>query len=211
MSNKRVAKLLERARHPGTPAPEAEACREKAEELRDQLAEADLGELAVLANKFHDEVEDAGRVMGLAAWKAGQTLLTAKEACEHGEWEHWLGANFQATPRTARRYMRVASNWTRMSDLAEVSINQALEAIMNDPSKRKRGKRGGKRTPAQKVVRRINCCLDDFNVIADAVEKDEDDDDGVAGAARACGEGLVELRDGLTKLLQDLGLEVAEF
>ncbi len=131
-SRDKIEKLVERAEHEGTPPAEAAACREKVKAIRqkprtlvvqpptpEDLEEADLGELAVIANKFHEQAE-AGIANTLnAAWSAGQTLLTAKERCEHGEWGHWVEANFHGTKRTAQRYMRLASKrhacriWTR--------------------------------------------------------------------------------------------------
>jgi hypothetical protein len=79
------------------------------EEAEVDLDSADLGELAVMANKFHDEVQAAGNSMLVAAWNAGQTLLTAKELCGHGEWLPWLEANFHGSQRTARRYVTCAA------------------------------------------------------------------------------------------------------
>jgi hypothetical protein len=46
----------------------------------------------------------------------------------HGEWLPWLEANFDADPRTAQTYMRLAANATRVSHLGSVREAVALLA-----------------------------------------------------------------------------------
>lgn len=84
-------------------------------------------ELAELANKEHALAWESGESMVEHAWNAGQYLLQAKEQVRHSEWTGWLEANFEATTRTARRYMQIAKR-TRVSVLEEDSIRKALPA-----------------------------------------------------------------------------------
>jgi hypothetical protein len=219
-SAEKVQKLLERAKHPATPGPEAEACREKAEKLRAELAEMDRGEMGVLAAKLHREIQAAGETMSEKAWMAGEVLLCVKEACEHGEWLPWLEANFPGSKRTAQVYMQIANaqraaHMTPLGALARqiecltsdddfpLSIRAALNLLsMNpEPFESKGGKRTrGKRTPRQKFVKRFNCFSDDISVISYTVEKDAE----FAAAAREYLDGLVEQRDLMTKLIRKL-------
>ena len=52
---------------------------------------------------------------------------------KHGRWLPWLEANFEASHKHATRYMKIASNMTRVSTLPEAekpeSIRQALKLI----------------------------------------------------------------------------------
>ncbi len=213
-----IDKLLERAGHEGTPAAEAAACREKVKALRqkskalmvqpvspEDLEEADLGELAVIANKFHDEVEAAGTSMLVAAWSAGHTLRTAKERCEHGEWLPWLDANFHGSKRTAQVYMQIAENTQSAAHLdSALSIRAALDAITKNPeqpSYQPKGKRSKAAiTARQMFVKRYMALADDISFVIDAIEKNGE----FAGAACEHLEGLVEQRDLLTKLIREL-------
>lgn len=215
----RIDKLLDLAEHERTPPAEAQAARKKITAIRqrskelvaipvsqDDLDGADLGELAVIANKFHDEVKASGDNMVVAAWSAGQTLLTAKEMCEHGEWLPWLEANFKGSERTAQRYMAIASKTTRVSDLEKASIRGALETISlkdkldDEPSPKPKGKRGRAKTPSQKFEKRCIALSDDISFIVHTAEKDDE----FAAAARNCWDGLLEQRDELTALIENL-------
>jgi hypothetical protein len=163
----------------------------------------------VIANKFHDEVEAAGTSMLVAAWNAGQTLLTAKELGEHGEWLPWLEADFHGTRRTAQRYMTLASNTTCVSDLDTAqSINAALEAIRTNnqseaPSYKPKPKRGKATSSSQKFEKRYNTLSDDISFIVYTAEKDAE----FAGAAFENLDRLVEQRDLLTKEIRKLRVQ----
>ena len=88
-----------------------------------------LFDLATIANREHALALEAGVEM-IWHWVAsGEALIEAKGQLRHGEWLQWLEANFEASERTARRYMLVAANRTRVADLVEPSLRKALEAI----------------------------------------------------------------------------------
>lgn len=86
-------------------------------------------DLAVVANREHALARDSGEAMLEHALRAGRALLEAKGKMPHGEWLPWLRANFEGSERMAQRYMLLAGNPTRVSDLEEPSLRKALEAI----------------------------------------------------------------------------------
>ncbi len=86
-------------------------------------------DLAVVANTEHALARQAGEAMVDHAIRAGEALASAKDQMPHGEWLPWLAANFDGSERMAQRYMTVATNPTRVSDLPEPSLRKALEAI----------------------------------------------------------------------------------
>jgi site-specific DNA-methyltransferase (adenine-specific) len=76
-----------------------------------------LDELAVRANDEHRLGNEAARDAANHWVAAGRALLEAKAQVGHGEWLPWLTTNFEGSERTARRYMTVAANRTRVADL----------------------------------------------------------------------------------------------
>jgi ParB family chromosome partitioning protein len=92
------------------------------------LAGLPLPELAETANREHGLVLQAGGSMVEHAIRAGEALTAVKAQLQHGEWLAWLAENFDGSERMAQRYMLVAANPTRVSDLPE-SLRKALEAI----------------------------------------------------------------------------------
>lgn len=179
------------------------------------LDEADLGELAVIANKFHADVENAGQSMLLAAWNAGQALLTAKSLCEHGDWLAWLDANFDGSERTAQDYMAIASNTQRAADLdPECSIRAALQAMRaqvtdedepDAPRNQRKGSTAKKppnveTSPCIRFTKRYNTFSDDLNVMLDNAQKDQE----FAAAAFNALDHLIQQRNELTAFIKRL-------
>lgn len=73
------------------------------------------------------------------AINCGLMLLQVKASLKHGEWLPWLKAQRETgqidfSDETAKRYMRVASNRSRVTDLAPTSIRAALELLTEDKS-----------------------------------------------------------------------------
>jgi len=64
----------------------------------------------------------------VAAWKAGKLLTDEKKRVRHamgaGAWLHWLEQNFQGSPRTAQKYMRLATMADSVEAFAELSLRQ---------------------------------------------------------------------------------------
>lgn len=179
------------------------------------LADADLGELANLANKFHAEVENTAQSMLIAAWNAGQALLIAKSQLAHGEWLPWLEECFDGSDRTARDYMAIASNWQRAADLdATTSIRGALEAMReeireenNNQGELESGKsnqlarqRNTQTMPCKKFEKRYYAFSDDLSFMIQNATEDQD----FAAAAFNAIEHLQQQRDDLTKFIGKL-------
>ena len=93
------------------------------------LSQADLPELAALANQHHTEtVQRSVRTLE-SAWHAGRALNAAKDLCRHGEWLPWLAANFKATRTTATCYMQIANDANSHHLASAQSIDDMLKAI----------------------------------------------------------------------------------
>ena len=89
------------------------------------------------ANECHKLVKDAVDNMLRYAMEAGFELLKTKKLIKHGRWTDWLNSNFDASPETARGYMRIAKNWRPVQkyfegSIFEPSINKALQIIKDD-------------------------------------------------------------------------------
>lgn len=179
------------------------------------LDEADLGELAVIANKFHSDVENAGQSMLLAAWNAGQALLTARTLCEPHGWEKWLVDNFDGSRATANRYVRLATHVSCVSDLdATASISAALQAIgaqvtdedePDAPRNQRKGSTAKKppnveTSPCIRFTKRYNTFSDDLNVMLDNAQKDQE----FAAAAFNALDHLIQQRNELTAFIKRL-------
>lgn len=73
------------------------------------------------------------------AMDAGDRLIEAKAACQHGEWSDWLAGNFNGADRTARAYMRLAANREKIEKMqnggphAVLTIDSAMQLIAGPP------------------------------------------------------------------------------
>ncbi len=93
-------------------------------------------ELADVANREHRLAIESGNSMVEHAICCGEALIKAKAKLKekegHGNWIEWLVENFEATKRTAQKYMLLASKTNRDSFLGEASIRKVLEAISKE-------------------------------------------------------------------------------
>lgn len=101
--------------------------------VEERPAVTSLGELASEINSYHAETQRAvGRALECAR-KAGEALIRAKGAVEHGEWGAWVAANFEGSARTARRYMRIAEGWPEIrgktATVADLGIREAVKML----------------------------------------------------------------------------------
>jgi hypothetical protein len=89
--------------------------------------------LAAAINEAHRRVEESARAGAEHARQAGELLLQAKAQVEHGAWLPWVKANCQFSERTARAYMRMASNWpvieANRQRAADLSMREALKLL----------------------------------------------------------------------------------
>lgn len=63
------------------------------------------------------------------AIEAGKLLIEAKQSLPHGEWEAWLRDHVTISPRTARRYMRIASSGLEIGHVADLGLTAAAKAL----------------------------------------------------------------------------------
>ena len=111
----------------------------------------DVEALAIVANDAAAEVESSARKTVEHAERCGRALLAAKEKIAHGQWLGWLSANFDYNQQHASRYMTIASNYSRVSNLKEAtSLREALRMIAEDPETPKR-----ERKPSVEVIEPI--------------------------------------------------------
>lgn len=99
------------------------------------MGQLTLFDLAAIANREHRAAMHAGIAMVRHAAASGEALIAAKAQVRHGEWLTWLAANFEASVKTAERFMLIAANSSRVTNLEEPSLRKALEAISDGPLK----------------------------------------------------------------------------
>ena len=69
--------------------------------------------------------QDAGNaILGI-----GQRLNEAKAMLPHGEWLPWLEEQVEFSERTARKFMRLAREWTNRQALADLGATKALTLL----------------------------------------------------------------------------------
>lgn len=101
--------------------------------------DVNLDSLAEQANDFHARSEEAGRARIEYALAAGAALIEAKRLVPHGQWLPWLAENFDGSEATAKRYMTLARNRSRVSDLVDdnpdLSIREAVKHLTKPKDK----------------------------------------------------------------------------
>lgn len=88
-----------------------------------------LDALAVEIRQQHEAVEAGVRATLAAAVRCGGLLAQAKAQVRHGGWGAWLGANFPASERTARAYMRAAAHYSNRQLPADLTLEGALRQL----------------------------------------------------------------------------------
>ncbi len=66
----------------------------------------------------------------------GQRLIEAKEMLPHGAWLPWLEERVEFTDRTARKFMRLAREWTNRKALSDLGATKALTLLALPPEER---------------------------------------------------------------------------
>ena len=114
-----------------------------------------MNDILSLARRINEREEVIDRLRKLSLSKAcetiteavlqGQDLLRAKAALPHGQWLPWLARHCpRVGEREAQRYMRVASNPARVSDLVKAGSLRGALALLEE----------GEPTKGEKDVRR---------------------------------------------------------
>jgi hypothetical protein len=141
------------------------------------VAEAGLGELASIANKYHDGAVGAYLEN---AWHAGHALLAAKAQLGHGGFLPWLQVNFHGSRQMANDYMRIAAagdspanvvTSLHLDETAQPSINAATKVLAaRTAASKSAGKKRDTVAKKQKTVR--DSALKKVRAVADFVRKE---------------------------------------
>jgi hypothetical protein len=79
-----------------------------------------LASLATRANIEHAAFEATASAAVAHAIACGEALIEAKAQLRHGQWLSWLADHVEFNDRQAQRYMQIARNASRVSDLDSV-------------------------------------------------------------------------------------------
>jgi hypothetical protein len=66
------------------------------------------------------------------AIEAGKLLIEAKQELTHGQWEAWLRDHATISPRTARRYMRIAASGLEIGQVADLGLVAAARGVTRE-------------------------------------------------------------------------------
>jgi hypothetical protein len=86
--------------------------------------------LAQRINAEHHAAQACANEAVQHAIEAGRLLSEARESVAHGAWLPWLAAHCEVSPRQAQRYIRIASNASRVSHMGSV---RAALGVLNTP------------------------------------------------------------------------------
>lgn len=97
------------------------------------IAKASLANYAAVINDAHRAAFQSAQTAIEHARVAGEHLIKAKAALNHGEWLPWLAANVHVSEVQAQRYMRIAHNWTAVEAksvaVTDLTLRGALDAL----------------------------------------------------------------------------------
>lgn len=95
-----------------------------------ELVTVDLSDVAEYINSEYELSQECAVNAAQHAVNCGKALIDAKEQCPHGLWMKWQEENLKFSQRSARDYMRIASNWQHAANLeGATSIRQALKLL----------------------------------------------------------------------------------
>jgi hypothetical protein len=115
-----------------------EAVLAKQRQLLEYAMEINAREESIQVSKRH--FATAGCLVICKMIEQGEALLKVKASLRHGEWEDWVEAHCPNVVRTARRYMTLAANRTRVSGLEQAkSLREALRLCAEDKAGDKSG------------------------------------------------------------------------
>lgn len=101
--------------------------------MNNQIQSEVLSELATAANAANDNCQRVAEVMLDHAHDAGDALAKAKSLLPHGSFESWCATNVRFSARTARQYLRIAANWTAITEHRvanpKLTISDAIELL----------------------------------------------------------------------------------
>lgn len=80
----------------------------------------------VSLNQIVSEIKFFENQAVVSYWEIGKRLSLAKEQVGHGNWENWVDENLGYTARTARRLMKVYTEYSNRTALTDLTFNKAL-------------------------------------------------------------------------------------
>src|SRR5262249_44319709 len=103
-----------------------------------QAADTSLGEIAAVIKEEYALAERCTRE-GLGHYhKVGALLLKAKGRVPHGGWLEWVVNNVPFGDRQARKYMRLAKEWEKVSEAnrnsdSDLNLDSAMKLLSSEP------------------------------------------------------------------------------
>jgi phage N-6-adenine-methyltransferase len=96
--------------------------------------------LTVIADQINDaahRAESSARESLRHAKQAGELLLRVKAELPHGEFTGWVESQCEFSPRTARRFMKLADQWEELQTktdtiVTDLGITEALKVLASD-------------------------------------------------------------------------------
>lgn len=101
-------------------------------QLQDKPAPAIDRDIETITSEILQRKQDAGN----AILDIGRLLIEAKEMLPHGEWLPWLECRVDFTDRTARKFMKLAREWTNRKALSDLGATKALTLLALPPEER---------------------------------------------------------------------------
>lgn len=86
---------------------------------------------------------------------AGEMLIEAKEQVGHGGWNRWLSKNFELSPLTAQRYMRMARLHDEMRRGVTQSAPTSISQMIGDTERRREGRQSKQRQAFRSALRDV--------------------------------------------------------
>jgi hypothetical protein len=102
-----------------------------------------IASLAADIRALHTGIRRNAEQIARDAIEAGKLLIEAKQSLPHGEWEAWLREHAAISPRTARRYMRVASSGLEIGHVADLGLTAAAKSVLIERAQVERIRRHG--------------------------------------------------------------------
>jgi hypothetical protein len=95
-----------------------------------------IAELTTHAAEAHAEVEIAVQTAVMMGMEAGKALREIKKQLPHGDFEDYVAAHFTFTITTAQKYMRLAKQEAKLSQLIRQKRSAGLPLGMREALKR---------------------------------------------------------------------------
>ena len=79
------------------------------------------------------EIQFYKQQAGVSILEIGKRLIEAKDQLSHGEWLNWLEKEVDFTDRSARNFMRLASEYANRNSISDLGVTKAL-ALLSVPT-----------------------------------------------------------------------------